>query len=277
MPFAHRWRRPDGTRATELDALPESETEVRVLAAMFGSGGTFLVQEEASERAFKERAGDFAVIHIGTHSNPDLDHPMLSSLLLSPDTVSGEDGDLMGYEIAEMDLSANLVVLSSCANLVGGDGIDPGGIIRGFLEAGVPSLIGTAWDIDDTDARSFMKIFYGELLAGASVSAALQRAKIAFMRTVGSQPRRWGPYMLVGNPDVTMAVSTQEDESYPGSFRVALTMASLLALVLVSWKAFSRARAGKQGHGARSQDAEGDGGKGKSEKHEARPTGDPSP
>jgi len=237
---AHRWNRPEGWRTTTPAALPGSEAEVRSVAAMFGDEGLCLLQEEASERAFKEMAGGFAVLHLGTHTGAASDNPMLFSLLLTPDTLAGEDGEVRGYEIAEMELTANLVVLSSCANLGGGNGCGPAGVARSFLEAGVPALVGTAWDIDDADARSFMQLFYRELLAGSSVSASLQQAKIAFMKTVAPQPHRWAPYVLVGRPDVTIATERKEPGPLALSFRIALTLAAFAVLFALSFKTIGR-------------------------------------
>jgi pentatricopeptide repeat protein len=190
--------------SVDVRSLPEAEVEVKELSTLFGEEAICLVQEEATESAFKEKARDCAIIHIGAHAQLDIDSPMLSCLKLRGDSLKGEDGELMAYEIAELKLSAKLVVLSSCASLGGNNGLATDGLLRGFVDAGVPSIVGTTWEIEDRDARAFMGFLYRELRAGKNIAAALQQAKLSFIKTGRADPYRWAPYILVGKPGVTI-------------------------------------------------------------------------
>jgi CHAT domain-containing protein len=240
--FVRFARQDDVAFAHAASELPESEVEVNVLSKLFGSRGACLLQANATERMFKARAHEFALIHICAHSTFDPEYPMLSGLRLAPDGLAGEDGQLMGYEVAEMNLRADLVVLNGCSNLVNSDRFFPDGLVRGFCEAGVPSVVGTVWDIDDGDAHVFMKLFYNELLNGRSISAALRNAKLAFIKNVGTHPCRWAPYVLVGGLGVTTIAGRGNEAKYWNSITIILMTLSVIVVAFVSAKILVRGR-----------------------------------
>lgn len=68
---------------------------------------------------------------------------------------SGEDGLLTAAEIFQMELNAELVVLSACdtgRGRITGDGVI--GLSRAFMQAGVPSLVSSLWKVPD-EATAF--------------------------------------------------------------------------------------------------------------------------
>ena len=111
------------------------------------------------------------------------DRPLESFLAFARGGAEPErDGRLEASEIYDLSIDAELVVLSGCRTATGqvnGDGII--GLSRAFFTAGTQSVIATRWDIADEAARWLMPEFYRRWLRGASASAALREAQIAFI------------------------------------------------------------------------------------------------
>jgi CHAT domain-containing protein len=89
-----------------------------------------------------------------------------------------------------MKLHADLVVLSGCETAQEGGtmrGAAPGderaGLARAFLTAGVRSVIGSLWELDDRDARDIMPEFY-RLLKSHPPSEALAELQRGLMHGV---------------------------------------------------------------------------------------------
>jgi CHAT domain-containing protein len=106
---------------------------------------------------------------------------------------AGIDGFLGLYDVASLDLSAQLVVLSGCHTALGkqvrGEGLV--GLSRGFLYAGVPRVVASLWQVRDRATAELMARFYrGMLREGSTPAAALRAAQLAVR-----QERRWrDPY-----------------------------------------------------------------------------------
>ncbi|MCP4443306.1 MAG: CHAT domain-containing protein [Aureispira sp.] len=95
-----------------LKDLTATQKEVKTLEELFE--GSFWYKKEANEQNFKQTASDYAVIHLAMHGILDKQLPMASSLAFSEDGDTLEDDFLHIYELSQMDLNAQLVVLSAC-------------------------------------------------------------------------------------------------------------------------------------------------------------------
>ena len=101
-----------------------------------------------------------------------------------------QNGILRLYDIYNLNLRADLVVLSACQTALGKDIIGEGlvGLTRGFMCAGTPRVAASLWQIDDRATTEFMKRFYEAMLAkGLRPAAALRAAQVSMWRE-----RRWG-------------------------------------------------------------------------------------
>src|SRR5262249_38085811 len=84
--------------------------------------------------------GQYRIVHFATHGLLNNEHPELSGLVLSLVNEQGEpqDGFLRLHDIYNLNLPADLVVLSACNTGLGkevkGEGLI--GIVRGFMYAG---------------------------------------------------------------------------------------------------------------------------------------------
>jgi CHAT domain-containing protein len=131
-------------------------------------------------------------------------HPQLSGIVLSLVDESGrrQDGYLRLHEIFNLDLPAELVVLSACQTGLGkelkGEGLI--GLTRGFMYAGSPRVIASLWKVDDAATVDLMATFYrGMLKEGLAPAAALRRAQIEMLAQKQRQsPYYWAAFVLQG-------------------------------------------------------------------------------
>lgn len=160
---------------------------------------------EATEAVFKSKAPDYNILHLAMHTLINDENPMYSQLVftLNNDTVEANDGLLNTYEIFNMDLSARMAVLSACNTGYGklrkGEGIMS--LARGFIYAGVPSIIMTLWAVEDQSGSILMSSFYENLVNGQEVDAALREAKLQYLAgadQLRAHPYLWSGYVCIG-------------------------------------------------------------------------------
>jgi CHAT domain-containing protein len=148
--------------------------------------------------------GRYRIVHFATHSLLDNQRPDLSGIVLSLFDRSGrpQNGFLRLYDIYNLRLGADLVVLSACRTALGGEIKGEGliGLTRGFLYAGAPRVIASLWEADDRATADLMKRLYERMLArGERPAAALRTAQVACWKTLGwSTPYYWAAFTLQG-------------------------------------------------------------------------------
>jgi tetratricopeptide (TPR) repeat protein len=177
--------------------LPGARREVEAVCRLFPEGPPPLIGAAATKGAFLEHASSAGLLHLACHHFFDASAPLLSFLKLA----GGKGSDfLYAFEIAEMTLPAELVVLSACqsgrSQIATGD--EQIGIVRAFLAAGVPSVISTLWSIEDQSAAAFFAGFYqnARSMGLAEALATAQRELLADPRF--GLPYFWAPYQLTG-------------------------------------------------------------------------------
>ncbi len=161
-------------------------------------------ERDANETKLKAGdMGEYRILHFATHGLVNEKNPKLSGLLLAPeDTTSKEDGILHLGEIYNLNLNADLVVLSACETGLGqvakGEGII--GLTRGFLYAGASNLLVSLWQVSDATTADLMVDFYDKMLGGMSKPEALREAKLQMIRRHPeyAKPYYWAPFILVG-------------------------------------------------------------------------------
>jgi CHAT domain-containing protein len=160
---------------------------------------------DASRAAMSDPGlGDFRILHFATHAVLNSEHPELSGIVLSLLDRQGRplDGFLRLYEIYNLQLSADLVVLAACRTGLGeevrGEGLV--GLTRGFMYAGAPRVVATLWDVDDEASAELMQRFYRALLQeGERPAAALRSVQMAMAREERwREPFYWGGFVLQG-------------------------------------------------------------------------------
>jgi CHAT domain-containing protein len=92
-----------------------------------------------------------------------------------------------------------LVVLAACSGAAGREyGIaDTSNLVRVFLEAGVPSVIASHWNVDSASTSQLMGNFYLHLKNQESVARAMYNARIGMLH-VNPHPYYWAGFALSG-------------------------------------------------------------------------------
>ncbi|MBN2200185.1 MAG: CHAT domain-containing protein [Candidatus Aminicenantes bacterium] len=184
-----------------LPPLPFSGREIRNSARFFGSDRVRLfLGDKASEAALKKnRPSDFRIVHLAVHGLIDEEVASRSMLVFSRTPEAGEDGLLTAREVYELDIPADLVVLSACATARGkiekGEGVC--GLGRAFFYAGAKTVVASLWNVRDRPTSAFMPRFYKYWTEGRTKEEALRRAKLDFMSS-GSPPSVWAAFILIG-------------------------------------------------------------------------------
>jgi CHAT domain-containing protein len=167
--------------------------------------GQFYEGATASEHVFKKNAPDYDIIHLATHAIIDDEHPMNSRLLFTMQPDSLEDGDLYAWELYNMQLNAQMTVLSACntgfGKLQRGEGVMSLG--RAFAYAGCPSVIMSLWPAQDQATAEIMVHFYQGLSEGMTKDESLRKAKLKYLGTTHelfAHPFYWASFVVQGDP-----------------------------------------------------------------------------
>jgi CHAT domain-containing protein/predicted negative regulator of RcsB-dependent stress response len=147
----------------------------------------------------------FRVVHFATHSMIDSRTPALSGIVLSLVDRRGnpQDGFLRLWDIYNLHLPVDLVVLSGCQTALGkrinGEGLI--GLTRGFMYAGAARVMASLWAVDDAATAEFMSQFYQAMLKRDLPPAAALRAAQIYMwkqKRWQGDPYFWAAFQLQG-------------------------------------------------------------------------------
>jgi len=185
----------------EISPLYFSRDEAQAIVKVAPKGKTLLAMDfrASREMAMSPELSQYRMIHFATHGLLDLEHPELSGIVLSLVDEKGEakDGYLRLHDIYNLNLPAELVVLSACQTGVGkqikGEGLIA--LTRGFMYAGAKSVVASLWKVDDAATAALMAEFYKQMFTNKlKPAAALRAAQLSI-----AQEKRWqSPYYWAG-------------------------------------------------------------------------------
>lgn len=188
--------------------LPNTRREVDGIGRLFApERRTTLLGLNATESSVKHaNLLDYRLVHFATHAVIDDRNPARSGIVLSLVNTGDEDGILRMNEILNLEMSADLVVLSACqtglGSLVRAEGMV--GLTRAFLYAGARGVAVSLWDVNDLIAPEFMESLYRHLKQGRAPAEALRSAKLEMLHSgspVRANPYFWAPFILVASPN----------------------------------------------------------------------------
>lgn len=219
----------EGFAETQLSYLSGAKAEAEAIGEFFNI--PVLTGEQATEARIKQELPNASLIHLATHGLLEYGIPESSGVLDIPGAIAlapgnGEDGLLTSAEILEMDLQADLAILSACdtgRGRITGDGVV--GLSRALITAGVPSVMVSLWAVNDDSTSLLMQRFYEFLAAGDITKAqALRQAQLSLLygedvetrleairagaapqyregfEPVGNRhPYHWAPFVLMGD------------------------------------------------------------------------------
>ncbi len=192
----------------KFDELKYSEWEVNSIIDLVTEHNSQLVNaayfySDASEEIFKQNVKDYRLVHIASHSFMNEEQPDISGVFFAqPDNSEiGEDGILYAGETYNLELNADLVVLSSCESGLGklfrGEGMMA--LTRGFLYSGTSNIIFSLWKIPDKHTSELMVEFYKQMISGKTYSESLRLAKMKLLQNnITARPRSWAGFLLIG-------------------------------------------------------------------------------
>jgi CHAT domain-containing protein/Tfp pilus assembly protein PilF len=195
----------DGKKFNELRYSEWEVTSIIDLLAKntVNSRGLGYFYSDATEENFKANAGDYRIIHIASHSFINETYPQISGIVFahSNDPGSTDDGVLYAGEIYNLNLNADLVVLSSCESglgkLIRGEGMMA--LNRGFLYAGASNIVFSLWKVPDKPTSELMVGFYQHMTSGKSYAESLRRTKLQLIADPATaRPRSWASFLLIG-------------------------------------------------------------------------------
>lgn len=189
-------------RGDALASLPETELEVKALARLYGAlQSRIYTGADAREDRVKTEASDYTILHFATHGILEDSSPMNSCLVLSR-AESLEDGLLEARELMEMDLKADLVVLSACETARGRFGAGEGmiGLSWALFVAGVPTTVVSQWKVDQASTSQLMFEFHKNLRASQTKTGAMRAAAIRLLRERKYRhPFYWAGFVVIGD------------------------------------------------------------------------------
>ena len=192
-----------------IQPMPDAERQVRALTALYGSDRSdALIGKQAHEDAFKERAGEYDVLHFATHGFLNDAAPMYSRLLMAQtDLAPDEDGFLEAWEWLPLRLHARLAVLAACES--GRGKVDAGegvlGMSWALFRAGCPAVVVSQWNVDSASTTELMIAFHRHLLAGETVAQSLRGAGLELMANpLYQHPFYWAAFVMTGTDQAIM-------------------------------------------------------------------------
>jgi CHAT domain-containing protein len=199
---------PAQTRAADgalYGRLRFSREEAEAIDALAPGAFTALDFVAAKQTLTTQDLRKYQILHFATHGSLNAERPELSGLVLSLFDASGKptDGFLRLHEIYNLDLDADLVVLSACRTALGREVYGEGliGLTRGFMYAGAPRVVSSVWNVDDRASAQLMARFYQAIfLKHLAPASALRDAQLSLLRQARwTDPHYWAAFGLQGD------------------------------------------------------------------------------
>ncbi len=185
------------TMPDNLTPLAGAEAEARTVAQILNTQP--LTGNAATEAAVRRILGNSRIVHLATHGTFDERDGSRSAIAFAP--TADLDGWLTSREVLDLDLNAEVVVLSACSTGRGritGDGVI--GLSRSLVASGASSVVVSLWDVDDAATEALMGSFY-DAWSRTELDKA-QALRVAMLETmqVFPQPYFWSAFTFVGEP-----------------------------------------------------------------------------
>lgn len=173
-----------------------------------GAGVEMLLGADASRGRIESmrdtgELSSFRCVHLGTHGTSVFEvpnEPLESSLQL-------QNGPLDAMDIGNLQLNADLVVLSACnsgqraiqlRNLGEAPGDDIFGLQAALFKSGARSILGSLWIVHVDSASMLTRSFHQHYAAGEPADFALQKSVKAYLNddSVPHQAFYWAPFFI---------------------------------------------------------------------------------
>ncbi|MGB7925088.1 MAG: CHAT domain-containing tetratricopeptide repeat protein [Pyrinomonadaceae bacterium] len=194
----------------KLDPLPEAERLVNQLPQLYGAQQSRVYTgAEAREDRVKTEAASFRVLQLATHGVRNDLNPMYSYVLLSQTASQTEDGLLEAWEMMNLNLGADLVILSACETARGRVGAGEGmiGMTWALFVAGSPATVVSQWKVESASTTDLMLEFHRQLKekyrndnSHLTTAGALREAELKMLaNSQYRHPFYWAGFVLIGD------------------------------------------------------------------------------
>lgn len=198
---------------------PIDASELGTAARLIGLDQSTIITDDAfsdDQIMAKSDIGNYRVLHFATHglvTPPNPNCPAKPALVTSFGG-GNSDGLLSFEEIFELDLDADLVILSACdtagaasveatraAGLSSGGGTELEGLVRAFIGAGGRAVMASHWPApDDFDATQRLMSEMFRRGRSEDIGAALGHSREILMNEVEtSHPYYWAGFAVIGD------------------------------------------------------------------------------
>jgi CHAT domain-containing protein len=167
--------------------------------------GDAIFGKKAIKSVFEDTVKHYRVVHLATHGKANDKIGDYSFLAFSEQKDSLDNELLYVRDIYNLNLNADLVLLSACETGIGelkrGEGVIS--LARAFAYAGAKSLITTLWSVNDKSSMKIMESFYRRLKKEMPIHTALQQAKMEYFKNISDEKRAhpyyWSGFITIGD------------------------------------------------------------------------------
>ncbi|HYG02701.1 MAG TPA: CHAT domain-containing protein [Chryseosolibacter sp.] len=153
----------------QLNYLPGTLAEVQTISKLVKEPVDVFTGEQMTENKIKAMAAsgelkNYKIVHLATHGFAIPQIPQLSgvAMCIFPTMQGSEDGYLTAPEISQLDMHAELAILSACetglGKIYGGEGVT--GLTQSLLVGGANRAIVSLWPVSDEGTMHFMTGLY---------------------------------------------------------------------------------------------------------------------
>ncbi len=191
-----------------LPQLPEADSEVKSVAAAVGAPGSVILGADFTDDRVRHGGGfegaldQYRVLYFATHGLLPQANGCLQPALVTSLGGPGSESLLDTGAIPDLQLDADLVVLSACNTGAGledtGGGAALGGLVSTFTYAGARNLLVSNWEVNSAATEILMSALFKS--KAATQGDALIEAERSFMaRDDYSHPYYWAAFLIVGD------------------------------------------------------------------------------
>jgi CHAT domain-containing protein len=222
-------------RDTSLINLAGALIESNSIANYFKTN--LLTGFSATKQHFLDIYNNYNIIHLSTHGIPLRNDPQLMQLAFSADETNADDHLMSFYEVLNLKVNADLVVLSACKTGFGriNHGLGSLSLNWAFNKAGARSSVISLWDVNDYASSIIMSAFYRNLSQGHTKPEALRLAKLEYLQThdeLMSNPYYWAGFEYYGPNHPVLAKTS----AFNAGIMILLAMLIISAGLLVLYK-----------------------------------------
>jgi CHAT domain-containing protein len=190
-----------------LKLLPQPATHKLANHAKDLLGGEVYANTTSTKSSFLAKAGEYKIVHVGTHAAFDNVHPENSGLIFAKNSTSPDNNNFLSQpDIYNCNIQSDLLILTACESGRPGyqDGEGMVSLAHAFNYAGSNRILTALWEIDEQSSSHITANFLRNLKSGMHTDEALQQAKLCYLQESRGRilaPAYWAGLIMLGEPD----------------------------------------------------------------------------